>query len=95
MSEQLTNLRMQDLVAKTARVTLRDTVRVILAVKAVTQLYADEGEGSCELFDALSITKPTPENVAACEQASFILREGDVVCREKIDATLDAIKQFL
>lgn len=66
------NLRLADLVAKTAHVTLKDTMRVILALDAV----AGHLRG-----DALSVmagmeytpTRPAPENVAACERASYEL----------------------
>lgn len=90
------NLRMQDLIAKTARVTLLDTIRVLLALKAVSHAYAGELFTPIDFVGPLSPTRPTPENVAACEQAFFALREGDMMeCREDIDIALRNLQRFL
>ncbi len=88
------NLRLLDLIAKTARVTLKDTARVIHAVDAVTKLYGPEAANPPVLVSSISAERPSPENIAACEQASFALREGDNPCQDEIDKRLDAIRQL-
>lgn len=69
-------LRVADLIAKTARVTLRDTMRVLAALDAVTELYrSDMGSvvGECT-FDP---SRPGPEQVAACEREFFRLTQEE------------------
>ena len=86
------NLRPLDLIAKTARVTLKDTARVIHAFHAVTQFYGSEVVAPAELASGMCAERPSPDNIAACEQASFELREGQTPCRAGIDQSLQAIK---
>lgn len=63
----LASLRPADLVAKTAKVTFKDTVRVLIAARAFCKHY---GIPFSQLADALhDDTRPTSDNVAACEQA--------------------------
>lgn len=88
------NLRMPDLVAKTARVTLKDTVRVIHAINAVNTLYGPEAANNPAIVEGFLGSRPTPENIAACEQASFDLKEGETPCRDQIDKSLDAIRSL-
>ncbi len=86
------NLRPLDLIAKTARVTLKDTARVIHALDAVSLLYGPFPVRT--LSAAVCAARPSPENIAACEQASFVLKEGDSPCRAEIDQQLSAIRQL-
>lgn len=87
------NLRMADLIAKTAKVTLKDTVRVLLATSAVSRMYCETDTPSTAPTPAPDwpVTRPSPENVAACEQASFALREGDTHARGEIDEILQKL----
>lgn len=80
------NLRLADIIAKTARVTLKDTMRVMQSILAVSHLYdtfADDIIGMT-VYDT---SRPIPENVAACEQSAFELREAG--CSN--DALADAL----
>lgn len=88
------NLRLPDLIAKTAQVTLKDTVRVLHAVQAVAKLYGTETVTGPQIVDQFGRNRPTPENIAACERASFALKEGDIPCRAEIDKRLEAIKHL-
>lgn len=87
------NLRIPDLIAKTSKVTLKDTVRVLHAIEAVQAMYGPEAANHAAL-DAFRGGRPTPENIAACERASFDLKEGETPCREEIDKSLRAIKSL-
>lgn len=93
MSTLPTNLRLPDLIAKTARVTLKDTVRVLHAVEAVARTFGMRE--SNDMVEDFTMGRPTPENIAACEQASFALREGDNPCRELIDERLRALQELM
>lgn len=88
------NLRLPDLVAKTARVTLKDTMRVMLALDATAYLYGTTPTGIATGCD-YTPSRPTPDNVAACEQASFELREGDTPSRADIDTRLTTLQTLL
>jgi hypothetical protein len=58
-------LRVHDLVAKTARVTLKDTIRVMLAVKKVSEAL---GKPEAEIVSRpFSVVKPNQANAEACE----------------------------
>ena len=85
------HLRLGDLVAKLARVTLKDTTRVLLALDAV-QAYTPQAAQVSALVPPLPPRRPTPENIAACEQAAFALREGPLH-RAEIDAALERLQQ--
>lgn len=87
------NLRMQDLIAKTAGVSLKDTIRVILAVEAV-HYFLEENGPVLGFVEGLSPDRPSPENVAACEQASFDLKEGDTPHRTLIDFAMAQIRRL-
>ena len=66
-------LRIADLVAKTARVSLKDTLRVMAILDAVSfHMDADP----VELMDACTYdaTRPTTDNIAACERAFFDMK---------------------
>ena len=67
-------LCLDDLIAKTAKVSLKDTMRVLLAIQAVSNLYG------CDVEDVLDqclyeLRRPTPEQIAACERAFFSLKQ--------------------
>lgn len=89
------NLRMQDLIAKTARVTLLDTIRVILALDAVNTTYGREPLPILDFVGPLIPSRPSPENVAACERAAFEMREGDLERRDDVDTVLQNLDRLL
>lgn len=61
-----TNIRIHDLVAKTARVTLKDTVRVIQSMQVVANHMGSTLEEIASLpFDT---NRATPEQVEACAE---------------------------
>ncbi len=64
------SLRYADLVAKTARVTLKDTMRVILALDAVAA-YLDGDVLDIIAGVRFDPIRPSPEQVAACERAYY------------------------
>lgn len=78
-------LRIADLVAKTARVSLKDTLRVLAILDAVS-FFMDAGP--LDVIDACTYdaTRPNPDNIAACERAFFELRT-----RAKTDEQIKAL----
>lgn len=90
-----THLRHADLVAKLARVSLKDTARVLLATQAVRAFEGHHDALEHNYVPALPLSKPTPENIAACEQAAFDVRQGDTECREDIDEALAKLRTLL
>lgn len=88
------NLRVSDLIAKSAHVTLKDTLRVMAALDAVAFLY---DAGPTEIVEACAYdsTRPTPEHVAACEQAYFNLRDKNNVATLDIAPCLQRIKSLM
>lgn len=63
------NLRPADVIAKTARVTLKDTVRVLVALDAVLEEAGVSFESFIDAYwDNFTAERATPENVEACEQ---------------------------
>lgn len=67
--EHLGDLRLLDLIAKTSKTGIRDVIRVLIAARLVGQHF-DKTLGEMlppdYVFDG---ARPTPANVAACEQA--------------------------
>jgi hypothetical protein len=88
------NLRIADLIAKTARVTLKDTLRVLAALDAVSFGYDVSME---TLIDRVNYepSRPTPEQVAACEQEFFHLRQDDHLRAALVQPRLDRIKALV
>lgn len=72
--EQLGDVRVLDIVAKTAKTTARDTARVLVAVRLVCQQLDLTLEDLVPDTLSFELTRPTPENVAACEQAYNVLK---------------------
>lgn len=72
-TEVPTHLRMGDVIAKTARVSLKDALRVIASLDAIALHFGIE---PAELLEKMQYehSKATPEQVAACEQAYYALR---------------------
>lgn len=63
------NLRPADVIAKTARVTLKDTVRVLVALDAVLEEAGVSFESFIDTYwDNFTAERATPENSEACEQ---------------------------
>lgn len=61
-----TNLRVHDLIAKTAHVTIKDTTRVLLAARVVAEYL---GCSLQEIADSPCPTsRPTPEQADACSE---------------------------
>ena len=72
-----TELRKMDLTAKLAGVTLKDTIRVVLALRLVAEnanVWMDDVLDT--EMEKLTATRPSQENAAACEQAYFALWEA-------------------
>jgi len=87
------NLRIPDLIAKTARVTLKDTLRVLAALDAISFSYDVSMETLIDLVD-YEPTRPTPEQIAACEQEFFQLRREDHVRAGNVRPRLATIKSL-
>lgn len=76
----LQGLRVNDLVAKTARVTLKDTVRVMLALDTVAEFLGTSTDDLLGLV--FSTDKPTPEQAEMCSKAfaemeRYLIEEGE------------------
>lgn len=80
----LADLRPTDLIAKTAKVTLKDTVRVLVAARAFCKHY---GIPFNQLADSMHDgSRPTSDNVAACEQAYAELESADPEAVQRVAA---------
>ena len=90
----LVHLRVADLIAKTARVTLKDTLRVIAALDAVSYFM---DKGPTDIVDEMdySAERPEPSNVAACEQQFFEMRNRVHPHAERIRARMKTIKTLM
>lgn len=67
--EHLGDLRIVDLIAKTSKTGIRDVMRVLIAARLVGQHF-DMTLGEMIPADyVFSGSRPSPANVAACEQA--------------------------
>lgn len=76
----LQGLRVPDLVAKVAKVTLKDTVRVLMALDTVTEFLEDETDNLLAL--RMSIKKPDAGAAMKCNAAydelrEFLIRNGE------------------
>lgn len=73
----LDQLRYPDLVAKMAKVHLKDTIRVMLATRLLMEFF---GLGVEDLLQEQnwSADKPTQENSDACEAAAQIIKRAAV-----------------
>ncbi len=72
-------LRIHDLIAKTAHVSLKNTVRVLLALRAVAKgslLSADE-----ILVAPYQTSRPSPEATQHCEEAYLWLYDDEEVAK--------------
>ncbi len=70
------NLRLTDLLAKTAKVSIKDTLRVLYAIETINEFYGI----SSELLDGdyeRDTARATPENVAVCEAEYFALENSN------------------
>jgi hypothetical protein len=69
-----TNARIHDLIAKTSRVTIKDTLRVMLTLRIIAD-YMD-----CSIEELLEIphdlTRATPEQAEACQ------KEFQLMCKQ-------------
>lgn len=72
-------LRVADLVAKTARVSLRDTMRVMAILDAVALHFDADIEEVIDVctYDA---SRPMPENITACEREFFAIKTEAKTC---------------
>ena len=87
MSKSLEKLRLQDLIAKTAGVNIKQTVRVLLALRAVLKEYCLEDD---YIFNAhFSHDKPSLEESRQCDAAYTWLYEN-----EDIQKDLFEIEQY-
>lgn len=67
------NLRIHDLIAKTAHVTLKDTLRVILSMQVVAKHLNCTLEEIAEL--SFDLSKATPEQAESCTAEFNMLRK--------------------
>lgn len=88
------HLRIADVIAKTAHVTLKDTLRVIAALDAVAYMYEQSPDDLLEdmNYDA---RRPSPQNVAACEQAFYQVNNPEALYAEEINTRLELIKMLV
>lgn len=83
--EHLGDLRPLDLIAKTSKTSIRDVMRVLIAARMVGQHF-DMTLGEMLPSDYNSGSRPTPANVAACEQAfSELTKLGSERALEALD----------
>lgn len=83
VTDKYPDLRPADLVAKGAHVSSKQTIRVLLAAQAICrQLNIPFNQ---LVYQAEEATRPTPQNVTACEQAYVDLRDGQYDLLAKID----------
>lgn len=72
------NLRPADVIAKTARVTLKDTVRVLVALDAVLEEAGVSFESFMVAYwGKFTFEQATPENAEACEQFYTTAMSGE------------------
>ena len=77
--EYLGKLRVADLVAKTAKVTRKDTIRVLLAALTVQRAFG-QGLGDMVPDDMdFGLARATPEQRAAVEQAYALVERDDAL----------------
>ena len=87
------NLRVADLIATTARVTLKDTLRVLVALDAVAYAFDTDLGTMLDQCD-YEPCRPTPEEIAACEQAFFDMRREDHMRAYLVEPRLRLIKSL-
>lgn len=66
-NKRLNNLRIHDLIAKTAHVSMKNTLRVLIALRVVAEEY--DLDPYTILGLRYSFDKPTPEQAQQCEIA--------------------------
>jgi hypothetical protein len=84
------SLRCTDLIAKVAGVNMRSTMRVVLAMDAICEVYGLDLESLLELCE-FEAPRPSPDNVAACSHASFELVQESRTS-QRMASTLGLIK---
>jgi hypothetical protein len=78
--EGLSELRIHDLIAKTAHVRIKDALRVLIALRAVCREYDFSTESVLEL--AFSEAKPTPPQARQCEVAYNWMHENTEIAKD-------------
>ena len=78
-------LRIADLVAKTARVSLKDTLRVLAILDAVSYFMDTDPVDIIEMC-TYDPTRPNTDNIAACERAFF-----DLKTKAKVDPQIQKL----
>ncbi len=78
--EHLRGVRVPDLIAKVAKVTLKDTVRVLMALDTVTEFLDEQTDDLLSM--AMSISKPNGGEASQCNAAyaelrEFLIRNGE------------------
>ncbi len=73
--EHLGELRLMDLVAKTGKLSLKDAVRALIAARLVMEHFDIDIDQLVDEDYSVTVTRPSPENTAACELASAELEE--------------------
>ncbi len=67
--EHLGELRLMDLVAKTGKLSLKDAVRALVAARLVMEHFDIDIDKLVDEDYNVTVTRPSPENTAACELA--------------------------
>lgn len=78
-TEDLFHLRVHDLIAKTADLRLKDTLRVLLALRIVAEEY--DLDPAVILTMPYSTQRPTPDEKRQCEAAYAWMYDNDELSR--------------
>lgn len=78
-TEGLFHLRVHDLIAKTADLRLKDTLRVLLALRVVAEEY--DLDPQVILTMPYSAQRPTPDQTRQCEAAYAWMYDNDDLSR--------------
>jgi hypothetical protein len=76
----LSDLRIHDLIAKTAHVRIKDALRILIALRAVCREYDFSTDSVLEM--AFSEARPTPAEARQCEVAYSWMHENDEIAKD-------------
>ena len=92
--ESIGDLRIADLVAKTAKTTIKDAIRVLIAAHTICA-YFDVSLADIVGYDYdFDTSRPDPKNVAACEQAYAILEQWTSKLEHPLDGGLGRLLRY-
>ena len=78
-NKRLNNLRIHDFIAKAAHVRIKDTLRVLIALRVVAEEYDLDPKTILGL--RYSFDKPTPEQAKQCEIAYSWMYENEDIAK--------------